>query len=451
MPLSGWVISTPVTKPTSTPSRRREQQVVAGDGQEPVGPLGRWPGRRTAAAPRARGRRRRARAGRSASALTAMGAASSSTRPLRGRRRRTGARASAGQAVDRGRRARPARPRSRRSRRPVRRAPITPVDGDRAGRPARRAPGCSPRSRRAGWRGWRPSPSPSAGAVAGGERRDELVDPRVLGDHVAGPPADDRVGRCASRSPSDGVARADRSSACGRPGRPRPARRRRSSASCSPLPGVDDHDLEVVGERHRAAPSSVVQSIRRAWPSTPAALTQLVHDPARHAGRPLLGPLARAGPASSGGALEARAPAPPPPRGRPTTTGPRRSGAWCPPSPVEPGRRPQLGHHAGDVARPRRARRRPDRRRRAARRPARARWRSASSTTSPPRVARSTVVPRSMAIGSTRPPVWSVWSPIRFTRPGRRTPGSSGGAQLADRLGRQVEERRAPTAPAWRC
>ena len=62
-------------------------------------------------------------------------------------------------------------------------------------------------------------------------------------------------------------------------------------ASARALAGVDHHHLEVVGDRHGSTVSEV-QSIRRAWPSTPTRRRQLVHDPARHARRSLLGPLA---------------------------------------------------------------------------------------------------------------------------------------------------------------
>ena len=304
------------------------------------------------------------------------------------------------------RRARRRSPRSRHrscGRRARRRSP-------RAARRARRPPAPTPRSRRGGWRGWPPAgrrarrcrpcgarppcPAPAGSRSARGgpgaaARRRRWTPRRPVGPVAAG--------RCAPRRPRTRAA-----------GRRTPSRR-----GCAGTPEWTTTTSTPSGSGTGSIPRSW-QSMSSAWPATPAAEVSWSMIPqgtpeaccsarwpsrasARGSGS---APRARATRELEGGA-----------RGQPGADGQRRGDAAA----QAPGR-----------ARPRRRRRprRPPRRARraAATRPAPTIAGSGSSserssTRSPPAVP-TTVVPRSIAIGSTSPPVVSVWSPMRLTRPG---------------------------------
>ena len=186
--------------------------------------------------------------------------------------------------------------------------------------PARRAPGSTLRSRRAGSCGSRSS---AAGGddVAGPERLGEPAHALVLGDHMARPRADGRVGdvgtcsREASRSgpmPLGGFARSPslgvggQRASVARQSRSRPRRGRRGSGP---------------------ATREVVQSISSASPSTPtadASWSMIPHGTPE--ARCSAGWHSRA--MSSGGRRH-RERARPPPRAPRSTTVPRRSGSSC--------------------------------------------------------------------------------------------------------------------------
>ena len=222
------------------------------------------------------------------------------------------------------------------------------VRGGQPLRPARRAPGCSPRSRRAGCGGWRPSPRPSRARSPLAERVGQLR--RRAAFSVMTWRARRRTTSSGSWSRSSRVApRSGPMSACARlaGGRPLGVGARRQLPA---LAGVDHDHLDVVGHRDRrdlerraVDPQGVARDAGGAG--------ELVHDPAGHPGRPLLGALARAG------QVERRAVEPERQRHGHLQGGRRRQARADRqrrrrPIADEPDRWTQLGHDAGDVPRP---------------------------------------------------------------------------------------------------
>ena len=186
-------------------------------------------------------------------------------------------------------------------------------------------------------------------------RRDERVDPGVLGDDVPGPRAQHRVGRARAtvgecRCPQRADHLASAAATLGRPLRVGAWRRAMRAA-----PECDHH---APRGRRGAATGSTVQrgavDAAAAWPAHPRRAGQLVHDPAGHAGR---APARRAGRAAP-----ARARRPSNPRASATATldsaaeddNPAPDGQVGGDRPREPLRRAQLADDAGDVAGPRR-------------------------------------------------------------------------------------------------
>ena len=161
----------------------------------------------------------------------------------------------------------------------------------RAGPRARRPPARTPRSRRAGWRGWPPCRPPSASTSLGTERDRRVPDPLVLGQHVAGPAPQHGVvdGPLVARSGQS--QRAD--VGLGRLALPPPVGVRGAGEGAGHA-GVHHHHLDVVGQRHRLDREVVAVDAQRVA-RHPRGRGELVHDPAGHAGRRLLGPLPEQG------------------------------------------------------------------------------------------------------------------------------------------------------------
>ena len=256
------------------------------------------------------------------------------------------------------------------------------------------------RSRRGGWRGWPP-------AGVGARRRRHAARPPCPGPAGSrsargGPGAAARRRRWTARRPVGPVA----AGRCGPqpPRTPAAGRRTRSRRGCRRR--VHHDHLDVGGQRHRLDRVVAVDAQRVAlaaevsWSMIPQGTPDAAAPPVARAGRAPGVRVGAEGEATASSRMRSR-------RGRPTG---RVVVTW-PRSPAEG----DLGDDAGHVGRPGRRVGRPrpvqpdDRRLRLGVR--------AGSTRSPPRVP-TTVVPRSIAIGSTRPPVVSVWSPMRLTRPG---------------------------------
>ena len=255
-------------------------------------------------------------------------------------------------------------------------------------------------------------------------------DPLVLGQHVAGPAAQHRVvdGPLVARAGQPqwadvGLGRL--APAAGRRTRSRPTCGGRRSAPPPPSTG-----------RRTGSIARSWQSIRSAWPD-PRGRGELVHDPAGHARRLLLRPLPEQGEArGSGSAPRARASASsrealeesPAPTGSVVRPDRAVPGEARPPRPRRPRRPPRPAPQAAAI-------------RPVPRSPA-----PAPSDRAPPGRLRvpTTVVPRSIAIGSTSPPVVSVWSPMRLTRPGANVAISVTWARSPslDRLVKQGEDGR---------
>ena len=164
-----------------------------------------------------------------------------------------------------------------------------------------------------------------------------------------------------------------------------PPRRRRATATGSTVERRAVDEQGVAGDARRRG--------------------QLVHHAARYAARHLLRLAGTPAPAR-GASRRSRAPGPPPPPAPRSTTGPRRSAASSAPCRRSPARGRSTAHDARDVARPRRLDRRGIGDGRGRRRPSSGSSVRRQAHLAPGRAGvPSTVVPRSMAIGSTSPPV----------------------------------------------
>ena len=255
---------------------------------------------------------------------------------------------------------------------------------------------------------------------------------RVRSRSRRGGPAGGAIG---SRAPPRRPVAASRGAGRSAPRPPRTplaAPRSRPSPACGAHPECTTTTSTPSGSGTGATASVVAVDQQRVAVDAARPTASWSMIPHGHAGRALLGPLARARHAR-GRAVGARARGPRRPRAPRSTTGPRRSAASCDTSPDEAACRSQLRDDAGDVAGPRRARPTTGRRRPARPPRARARRRTRSTHRSPSALGRRRWCRGRWPSAAPGRRCSRCGRPMRLTRPGARTTTRSSRTSLGPR------------------